>query len=162
MKPPPPILPARGKVTASAKPTPTAASTALPPCCKISRPTAEASASCEATMPFFAQTGCWMAFSEKIASLACDAGAGPCSAVTCSESDIAATSAASFNIRVEDIKQFLVVDGRTIPAKADYDVNPPWASITGRDDRSCFPSCGFCQNRLRDIKPSPTAIHRLR
>ena len=31
MKPPPPILPARGSVTASAKPTATAASTALPP-----------------------------------------------------------------------------------------------------------------------------------
>ena len=31
MKPPPPMLPALGKVTASAKPTATAASTALPP-----------------------------------------------------------------------------------------------------------------------------------
>ena len=32
MKPPPPILPARGYVTAIAKPVATAASTALPPC----------------------------------------------------------------------------------------------------------------------------------
>ena len=45
MKPPPPRLPARGSVTASAKPTATAASTALPPSLSTSRPTREAAAS---------------------------------------------------------------------------------------------------------------------
>src|SRR4051812_15183741 len=39
MKPPPPRLPAAGKVTASAKPVATAASTALPPAFRISSPT---------------------------------------------------------------------------------------------------------------------------
>ncbi len=42
MKPPPPILPARGRVTASAKPTATAASTALPPSRSTSSPTRDA------------------------------------------------------------------------------------------------------------------------
>src|SRR5690242_8533563 len=51
MKPPPPILPARGKVTASAKPTATAASTALPPFCRMSAPTRAAKPSCATTMP---------------------------------------------------------------------------------------------------------------
>ena len=54
MKPPPPRLPARGKVTASAKPTATAASTALPPRFKMSNPTREAAASCVTTMPCLA------------------------------------------------------------------------------------------------------------
>src|SRR3954463_15820612 len=44
MKPPPPRLPAAGKVTASAKPVATAASTALPPAFRISSPTALARA----------------------------------------------------------------------------------------------------------------------
>src|SRR6478736_5314122 len=39
MKPPPPIFPAKGYVTANAKPVATAASTALPPCSMMSRPT---------------------------------------------------------------------------------------------------------------------------
>src|SRR5437016_3702372 len=39
MNPPPPILPASGSTTASANPTATAASTALPPCFKTSIPT---------------------------------------------------------------------------------------------------------------------------
>src|SRR5215210_1275955 len=39
MNPPPPIFPASGCTTARAKPTATAASTALPPCCRMSRPT---------------------------------------------------------------------------------------------------------------------------
>src|SRR5215831_17958339 len=39
MKPPPPMLPANGYVTASAKPVATAASTALPPRTMMSRPT---------------------------------------------------------------------------------------------------------------------------
>ena len=38
MNPPPPIFPLEEEVTASAKPTPTAASTALPPISKISAP----------------------------------------------------------------------------------------------------------------------------
>ena len=57
MKPPPPRLPARGSVTASAKPTATAASTALPPRFKISNPTRDAAASCVTTMPCLATTG---------------------------------------------------------------------------------------------------------
>ena len=61
MKPPPPMLPARGKVTASAKPTATAASTALPPCFKISTPARVANVSWLDTMPCLAQTGCAVA-----------------------------------------------------------------------------------------------------
>ena len=57
MKPPPPMLPACGCVTASAKPTATAASTALPPRFRISTPTRVARFSWLATMPFFASTG---------------------------------------------------------------------------------------------------------
>ena len=54
MKPPPPRLPDSGNVTASAKPTATAASTAFPPCLKISTPIFVACASSLATMPFLA------------------------------------------------------------------------------------------------------------
>jgi len=57
MKPPPPRFPACGKVTASANPTATAASTALPPALRISTPAWEASGSLEATMPWRAATG---------------------------------------------------------------------------------------------------------
>ena len=67
MKPPPPRLPARGRLTARAKPTPTAASTALPPAAKIATPTRVAVASWAATMPFSANTGWWMSAGEKIA-----------------------------------------------------------------------------------------------
>src|ERR1700728_3578343 len=56
MKPPPPMLPARGYVTAMAKPTATAASTALPPFCRTSAPMRAASASCATTMPSLATT----------------------------------------------------------------------------------------------------------
>ena len=51
MKPPPPMLPALGSTTASAKPTATAASMALPPAFRMSTPTWLASACSLATMP---------------------------------------------------------------------------------------------------------------
>ena len=51
MKPPPPRLPAEGQVTASASPTATAASTALPPFFITSTPTREAISEVEATIP---------------------------------------------------------------------------------------------------------------
>ena len=51
MKPPPPMLPAEGCVTESAKPTATAASTALPPAFMISTPIRVALASALATAP---------------------------------------------------------------------------------------------------------------
>src|ERR1700694_1290752 len=57
MNPPPPMLPARGSVTASANPTATAASTALPPLRRISTPTLVASGSSLTTMPLLASTG---------------------------------------------------------------------------------------------------------
>src|SRR3990167_4933894 len=57
MKPPPPILPASGWVTASAKATATAASTALPPAFKMSTPIMAASRSGPATMPWRATVG---------------------------------------------------------------------------------------------------------
>src|SRR6266508_3631157 len=57
IKPPPPMFPAPGQVTASAKPTATAASTALPPRVRISTPIFEAISSDEATMPCRARTG---------------------------------------------------------------------------------------------------------
>src|SRR5450759_4633599 len=60
MKPPPPMLPALGWVTASASPTAAAASMALPPFFKTSRPTTVAWRSRETTMPWRARTG-WAA-----------------------------------------------------------------------------------------------------
>ena len=57
MKPPPPMFPAPGSTTASAKPTATAASTALPPLLRISTPASSASASSLTTMAFAPQTG---------------------------------------------------------------------------------------------------------
>src|SRR5947209_3861844 len=57
MKPPPPMLPAWGCVTASANPIATAASTALPPALRISTPTCVASFSWLATIPFLVTTG---------------------------------------------------------------------------------------------------------
>ena len=50
IKPPPPKLPARGRVTANAKPTATDASTAFPPCLKISYPTSVACLFCVTTI----------------------------------------------------------------------------------------------------------------
>src|SRR5450759_60947 len=60
MKPPPPMLPALGWVTASASPTATAASMALPPFFRTSSPTTVAWRSRETTMPWRARTG-WAA-----------------------------------------------------------------------------------------------------
>src|SRR5687768_5800094 len=57
MKPPPPRLPAAGYVTASAKATAMAASTAFPPRFKMSTPTSDAILFVEATIPFGARTG---------------------------------------------------------------------------------------------------------
>src|SRR5262245_15736040 len=51
MKPPPPMLPAVGWVTAKARPVATAASTALPPFFRISRPAFEAIGSTDTTAP---------------------------------------------------------------------------------------------------------------
>jgi len=58
MKPPPPMLPALGCVTARANPTAMAASTALPPRLSTSSPAEVACFSRETTMPCFARTGC--------------------------------------------------------------------------------------------------------
>src|SRR5437762_11480485 len=56
MNPPPPMLPAAGSTTASAKAVATAASTALPPRFRISTPASEPSSSSVATMPWLART----------------------------------------------------------------------------------------------------------
>src|SRR3954468_9480897 len=53
MKPPPPMFPASGNVTASAKAVATAASTALPPSRKTSRPTSDAGGETDTTVPRF-------------------------------------------------------------------------------------------------------------
>src|ERR1035438_1223456 len=58
INPPPPRLPAPGCVTASAKPTATAASTAFPPACRTLSPAAVACGSTVTTMPCRARTGC--------------------------------------------------------------------------------------------------------
>src|SRR3972149_5524948 len=57
MNPPPPMLPASGSTTASAKPTATAASTALPPCFRTSTPASLASGCADTTMALGAITG---------------------------------------------------------------------------------------------------------
>lgn len=57
MKPPPPILPAKGYVTAKVKPTATAASTALPPALRTATPTSVACGSCVTTITWRARTG---------------------------------------------------------------------------------------------------------
>src|SRR3954452_11342631 len=57
MKPPPPMLPAVGWVTASAKAVATAASTAVPPAPITSAPMREAISLCDETMPFCARVG---------------------------------------------------------------------------------------------------------
>jgi hypothetical protein len=56
-KPPPPMLPQQGCTTASAYPTATAASTALPPARRMSAPTPDATCCAVTTMPFGAFTG---------------------------------------------------------------------------------------------------------
>jgi hypothetical protein len=58
MKPPPPIFPADGCVTASAKPTATAASTAFPPASSTATPASVACRSTVTTMAWRACTGC--------------------------------------------------------------------------------------------------------
>src|SRR3954465_5149274 len=57
MKPPPPMLPASGKVTARANAVATAASMALPPLWRMSAPTLEASEEAETTTPCSANSG---------------------------------------------------------------------------------------------------------
>src|SRR5262249_44439085 len=57
MKPPPPRLPADGQTTASASPTATAASFALPPRFITSAPTRDAISLVDATIPWAARTG---------------------------------------------------------------------------------------------------------
>src|SRR5262249_44599980 len=57
INPPPPKLPAEGHTTASAKPTATAASTALPPRFSTSTPTCEAILLTEATIPLLPRAG---------------------------------------------------------------------------------------------------------
>src|SRR5215470_8163878 len=70
MKPPPPMFPAAGSTTASAKAVATAASTALPPFSRISTPAREASSSSVVTIPCAARTGsAGQAFSVKARSL---------------------------------------------------------------------------------------------
>src|SRR5205807_2650725 len=56
MNPPPPMLPATGYVTASAKATATAASTALPPDLRTDTPTSAAGGDAQTTMPCRAST----------------------------------------------------------------------------------------------------------
>ena len=51
MKPPPPMLPALGCVTASANPVATAASTALPPSASTDAPASQAGAEVHTTAP---------------------------------------------------------------------------------------------------------------
>ena len=57
MKPPPPMLPAVGWVTASAKAVATAASMALPPLLMTWKPTSEAMSFCDTTIPVRARAG---------------------------------------------------------------------------------------------------------
>ena len=59
--PPPPMLPAVGCVTASAKAVAMAASTALPPRRRMSAPISDARPLADTTMPFVARTGCELA-----------------------------------------------------------------------------------------------------
>ena len=61
MNPPPPTLPARGRVTASASPTATPASIALPPRRRMSTPISVARKFWLATIPLRPTTGWWMA-----------------------------------------------------------------------------------------------------
>src|SRR6185503_2509299 len=56
MKPPPPMLPALGRVTASAKAVATAASTALPPRARTDAPASQAGADVHTTRPSLDET----------------------------------------------------------------------------------------------------------
>ena len=51
MKPPPPMFPAAGRVTASANAVATAASTALPPWRRMAAPTSDAGPDADTTIP---------------------------------------------------------------------------------------------------------------
>ena len=74
-KPPPPRLPAWGRVTAKAKAVATAPSTALPPCRMIAAPAAEARPSWLATIPRADQSG-WKRWRASWSSLGAGAGVG--------------------------------------------------------------------------------------
>src|SRR5262249_42286123 len=107
MNPPPPILPAAGYVTASAKAVATAASTALPPLCKMSRPTSEAGAETENTLPLRPGAGFFLF------------GSSPHNGVSQSENN-----RADANQRVEDWERGMLalkVGKKGIPAKPDSD-----------------------------------------
>src|SRR5215208_267756 len=109
MKPPPPMLPACGCVTPSAKPTATAASTALPPALRMSTPTCVARFSWLATMPFFASTGRKRAVLVRIG--ACAGGA-----VCATPTETAASKPAAAtdrNLRDRSI-------GRSLAGRADF------------------------------------------
>src|SRR5215475_2390937 len=72
MNPPPPRLPAGGHTTASASPTATAASTALPPRFNTSTPTCEAISLTEETIPLLPRTGGREAARVEVNELSCD------------------------------------------------------------------------------------------
>src|SRR5581483_9025677 len=61
MKPPPPMLPAAGYVTARAKAVATAASTALPPCLRTPSPASDPGADTVTTTPLRTSAGCFAA-----------------------------------------------------------------------------------------------------
>jgi hypothetical protein len=68
IKPPPPMFPACGRTTARAKPTATAASTALPPSRRISTPASVASWWMVTTMAWSVRAGAVWAISVRGAS----------------------------------------------------------------------------------------------
>src|SRR5262245_11010848 len=72
IKPPPPRLPADGHTTASARPTATAASTALPPRFNTSTPTCEAISLTEETIPCLPRTGGREAAWVEIVEVSCE------------------------------------------------------------------------------------------
>src|SRR5437016_3797334 len=70
MKPPPPMFPAPGHVTASASPVATAASTALPPFFRIWIPMLDAMGSTDTTAAFAKETGSAAGFDTLLADFA--------------------------------------------------------------------------------------------
>ena len=66
MKPPPPMLPAVGCVTASANAVATTASIAVPPSLMTSAPTRDAISLCDATMPRCDRTGTELALATMV------------------------------------------------------------------------------------------------
>src|SRR5688572_12185876 len=87
MKPPPPMLPAAGCTTASARPVATAASTAFPPALSTAAPTSLASAFADTTMPCVPRTG------STAVCTGVGGGAGACS-TRCGAHAVATLSAA--------------------------------------------------------------------